>query len=86
MKIASVFLTLCGVALAQSGQAPNPTQQSVDFLFIPAGLIVSRPFGYVTLSLAIAGSAICVALAGIKWKKSSPLRSPSIAIREAVTK
>jgi outer membrane protein OmpA-like peptidoglycan-associated protein len=30
MKIASVFLTVCGVALAQPAQAPNPTQQSVE--------------------------------------------------------
>jgi outer membrane protein OmpA-like peptidoglycan-associated protein len=30
MKIASVFLTMCGVALAQAPQAPNPTQQAVE--------------------------------------------------------
>jgi outer membrane protein OmpA-like peptidoglycan-associated protein len=30
MKIASVFLTMCGVALAQAPQAPNPTQQPID--------------------------------------------------------
>jgi len=30
MKLASVFLTVCGLALAQAPQAPNPTQQAVD--------------------------------------------------------
>src|SRR5579872_63423 len=30
MKIASVFLTMCGVALAQPTQAPNPTQQPIE--------------------------------------------------------
>jgi outer membrane protein OmpA-like peptidoglycan-associated protein len=30
MKIASLFLTLCGVALAQPPQAPNPTQQPIE--------------------------------------------------------
>jgi len=30
MKLASVFLTVCGLALAQSPQAPNPTQQAID--------------------------------------------------------
>lgn len=30
MKLASVFLTVCGLALAQAPQAPNPTQQLTD--------------------------------------------------------
>src|ERR1700722_13458819 len=30
MKIVSVFLTVCGLALAQAPQAPNPTQQTVE--------------------------------------------------------
>src|SRR5947209_20581664 len=30
MKIASVFITVCGLAWAQAPQAPNPTQQSSD--------------------------------------------------------
>jgi len=30
MKLASVFLTVCGLALAQAPQAPNPTQQPID--------------------------------------------------------
>src|SRR5438552_7336356 len=30
MKLASVFLSVCGLALAQAPQAPNPTQQQLD--------------------------------------------------------
>src|SRR6202166_4227345 len=30
MKTVSVFLTVCGLALAQAPQAPNPTQQTVE--------------------------------------------------------
>ncbi|HXA64321.1 MAG TPA: OmpA family protein [Bryobacteraceae bacterium] len=30
MKLASVFLTVCGLALAQAPQAPNPTLQPID--------------------------------------------------------
>ena len=30
MKLASVFLTVCGLVLAQAPQAPNPTQQPID--------------------------------------------------------
>ncbi len=30
MRLASVFLTVCGLALAQAPQAPNPTQQAID--------------------------------------------------------
>jgi hypothetical protein len=44
---------------------------TVAFIFIPAVLVVSRPFGYISLSLAIACSALCVTLAWINWKKSS---------------
>src|SRR5690242_8202871 len=30
MKLVSVFLSVCGLALAQTPQAPNPTQQQLD--------------------------------------------------------
>ena len=56
---------------------------SVAIIFIPALLIVSRPFRYFTVSLAIAGSALCVTLAWILWRKSSQRSIPSIAIQEA---
>lgn len=52
------------------------------FIFSPAVLIASHPFGYVALSLAIACSAICAALAWVNWKKFSQLSIPSIANQE----
>ena len=51
------------------------------FIFIPAVLVASRPSGYVSLSLAIACSALCVVFAWANWKKSSQLAIPSIAIQ-----
>ncbi len=51
----------------------------VAFVFSPAVLVISHPFGSLSLSLAIAGSALCVALAWVHWRKSSQLSIPSIA-------
>lgn len=51
------------------------------FIFIPAVLVASRPIGYVSLSLATACSALCVAFAWANWKKFSQLTIPSIAIQ-----
>jgi hypothetical protein len=51
---------------------------SIAVLFIPAMLVVSRPFGLVSVSLAITCSALCVGLAWINWKKNSDLTIPSI--------
>ena len=48
------------------------------FIFSPAVLFISRPFGYGALSLAIACSALCAGWAWINWKKSSQLSMPSI--------
>ncbi len=48
------------------------------FIFSPAVLAISRPFGYLSLSLAVAFSALCVALAWFDWKESSQLFIPSI--------
>jgi hypothetical protein len=48
-------------------------------IFIPAVLIVSRPFGDMSLFAAIGCSAICIALARNNWTKSSQLSIPSIA-------
>ena len=58
----------------------------VAFVFSPAVLAVSRPFGYWPLSLAIVGSALCVALAWFNWTKSSQLSIPSIAAQGAKAK
>lgn len=59
---------------------------TMAFVFSPAVLLVSRPVGYLSVLLAIACSAFCVALAWIKWKRSSRLTIPSITIQEARSK
>jgi hypothetical protein len=59
---------------------------AVAFVFVPAVLAASHPFGYASLSLAIVCSALCVALAWISWKRSSQLSIPSIAVRGAKAK
>jgi hypothetical protein len=41
-------------------------------------LILSRPVGYVSVSLAIACSALCVAISWVSWKWYSQLTIPSI--------
>jgi hypothetical protein len=56
------------------------------FIFIPGLLLMSRPFGYVSLTLAIVGSAICLVVARINWKKSSQLSIPSIEIEGVKSK
>ena len=48
-------------------------------IFSPAALIVAGSSGYVGGSLALACSALCVALAWINWKRRSELTIPSIA-------
>ena len=58
----------------------------VAFVFSPVVLVASRPFGYLSLSLAIASSALCVTLAWVSWKRSSQLSIPSIAIQNTEAK
>lgn len=58
----------------------------VAFIFVPAVLIVSRSFGYISLSFGIGTSVFSIALAGILWKKSSQLSIPSIAVRGRTAK
>jgi hypothetical protein len=50
----------------------------VACVFSPALLLLSRPFGYVAASVALACSSFCVAFAFIHWKKYSELTIPSI--------
>ncbi len=50
----------------------------VAFVFSPAILIISRPLGYMSVSLAAAFSALCIILAWVNWKRSSQLSIPSI--------
>jgi hypothetical protein len=45
----------------------------VAFVFTPAILMLSRPFGYVAPSLAAACSALCVIFAWINWNRHSEL-------------
>jgi hypothetical protein len=59
---------------------------AVAFVFSPALLIVSSPVGPVSVSLAIACSALCIILAWVNWKKSSTLTMPSIEVPEGKTK
>ena len=58
----------------------------VAFIFSPAALIFSGRFGYISVSLAIACSTLCVALAWLIWKKSSQRSIPSIVTQEARAK
>lgn len=46
---------------------------------IPAFLLFSGPLGYVSVSLAVAGSAVCMTLARIFWVRFSRLSIPSIS-------
>ena len=59
---------------------------AVAFIFGPAVLFLSRPFGYVLASSVFACSAFCVAWAWVNWKRSSQLSIPSIAIQELKSK
>lgn len=50
-------------------------------VFIPAILFLSRPLGYVSVSLALTCGALCVALARVVWKKRSQVTIPSLETR-----
>lgn len=47
-------------------------------LFSPIVLVLSRPFGHASISVAIVFSAACLGLAWLYWKKYSRLTIPSI--------
>lgn len=49
-------------------------------VFSPVVLVLSRPFGQASISLAIAFSAVCLALAWLSWWKYSRLTIPSIEL------
>ena len=51
---------------------------SVAFIFSPAVLAVSRPVGYLSVSLALACSGLCIAIAWVNWKRYSRLSIPSL--------
>jgi len=50
----------------------------VAFVFTPAILMLSRPFGYIAPSLAVVCSASCVVFAWINWNWHSELTIPSM--------
>jgi hypothetical protein len=54
---------------------------ALAFLFSPALLILSRPVGLFSASLAIAGSALCVIFAWFNWNRHSELTITSIRSR-----
>jgi hypothetical protein len=55
----------------------------VAFIFIPAVLLVSRPLGYVSVSIAVLCSGLCAAMAWLSWTKFSNLTVPSIAAQRS---
>lgn len=55
---------------------------TIAFIFCPAVLVASRPIEYVSVSLAVACSALFVMLAWVHWKKFSQLTIPSIATQQ----
>jgi hypothetical protein len=69
-----------------TGYTRTVTFLVIAFILIPAVLVVSRPLGYVSVSLAVAFSALCIALAWVTWKKSSQLSIPSIASQDVKSK
>jgi hypothetical protein len=50
----------------------------IAFVFSPVLLMLSSNFNYLPLSLAIACSALCTALAWASWTKTSQLSIPTI--------
>jgi hypothetical protein len=59
---------------------------AMAFIFSPALLFISRPFGYGAVSAALACSALCAGWAWVNWKKSSQLTIPSIANQRGTRK
>ena len=59
---------------------------AVAFIFGPAVLFLSRPFGYGLASLVFACSASCLAWARVNWKRSSQLSIPSIESQRTAAK
>jgi membrane-associated PAP2 superfamily phosphatase len=58
----------------------------VALVFVRAVLAVSRPLEFVSVSIGIACSALCVISARVSWKRWSRLTIASIAMRDARTK
>lgn len=61
-----------------TGYTTTATFLVLAFIFSPAILIFSRPLGYISVSLALTGSALCLALAWVSWRNLSQRSIPSI--------
>ena len=51
------------------GNYTTPVACLAGAVFIPAVLVASWPLGYVTVALAMASVALCVALAWRDWRR-----------------
>ncbi len=71
---------------AGTGYTTTVAFLSVVLIFSPAALIFLRAFSYWSLGLAIACSALCLALAWISSRKSLRLTIPSITARSGGAK
>lgn len=69
-----------------SGYTRTVAYLAVAFIFSPAVLVVSRPVGFIAISLAIACSALCVTLAWLNWRKFSQLSIASAESRRVAAK
>jgi hypothetical protein len=58
---------------------------AIGFIFSPA-MFVALGVGYLSLSLAIALTLLCVTLAWVSWKRSTQLSVPSIATQRTEAK
>lgn len=64
---------------AGRGHTATAALLAVAFIFIPALVVVSQPLSYLSVSVAIGGSALCVILAWLHSKRSSRVSIPAIA-------
>jgi hypothetical protein len=55
-------------------------------VFTPAFVMLSRPVGYLTITLAIACSAVFLASSRLSWTRYSQLTIPSIAAPQGRSK
>jgi len=58
----------------------------VAFIFSPAILVASRPLSYLSVSLSITCSGLCVALAWVNWTRFSQRSMPSIVSQKGAAK
>ena len=65
-----------------TGYTATAALLTIAFVFVPVLLILSRPFGYLSLSLAIGCSALCATFAWRVWTKSSQRSILSIATQK----